>query len=76
MKEYSIFLLSVYVLGFPGSSGNTESACNAEDPGLIPGLGRSPEEASGYPLQYSCLENYIGRGTWQATVHGVAKSQT
>ena len=42
MKEYSIFLLSLYVLGFPGSSDNTESACNAEDPGLIPGLGRFP----------------------------------
>ena len=74
MKEYSVFLLSLYVLGFPGSSYNTESACNTEDPGFIPELGRSPEEANGYPLQYSCLENYKGTGTWQATVHGVAKS--
>ena len=44
--------------------------------GLIPGLGRSPGEGNGYPLQYSCLENLIDRGAWRATVHGVAKSQT
>ena len=42
-----------------------------ETPGLIPGLGRSPGEGSGYPLQYSCLENSMDRGAWQATVHGV-----
>ena len=44
--------------------------------GLIPGLGRSPGEGNGYPLQYSCLENLINRGAWQAMVHGVAKSWT
>ena len=49
MKEYSIFLLSLYVLGFPGSSANTESACNAEDPGLIPGLGRFPWRSEWLP---------------------------
>ena len=43
--------------------------------GSIPELGRSPEGGSGNPLQYSCLENPMDRGTWQATVHGVAKSQ-
>ena len=43
--------------GFPGSSAGKEPACNAEDPGLIPGLGRSPGEENGYPIQYSGLEN-------------------
>ena len=52
------------------------SACNAGDPGLIPGLGRSSGEGNGNPLQYSCLENPMDRGAWQATVHGVAKSWT
>ena len=42
----------------------------------IPGSGRSPGEGNGYPLQYSCLENPMDRGAWQATVHGVTKSQT
>ena len=53
-----------------------ESTCNAGDPGLIPGSGRSSGEGNGYPLQYSCLENSTDRGVWWATVHGVAKSQT
>ena len=44
------------------------------DAGLIPGLGRSPEEENGNPLQYSCLENSIGRGAWWATVRGVTES--
>ena len=52
------------------------SACNAGDPGSIPGLGRSPGEGNGNPLQYSCLENPTDRGAWWATVHGVAESQT
>ena len=102
-------------MGFPDSSIVKESACNAGDPGLIPGLGRSPGEGidyplqyfwaslvaqllriclqcgrpgfkpwvgkipgegKGYPLQYSGLENSMDKGTWQATVHGVAKSRT
>ena len=46
------------------------------DMGSIPGLGRSPREGNGYPLQYSCLENPMDRGAWQATAHGVAKNQT
>ena len=50
-----------------------ESACNAGDPGSIPGSGRSPGEGNGKPLQYSCLENPIDRGAWQAAVHGVAR---
>ena len=58
-----------------GSDGK-ESACNVGDPGSILGSGRSPGEGSGNPLQYSCLENPVDGGAWQATVHGVAKSQT
>ena len=44
--------------------------------GSIPGLGRSPGEGHGYPLKYSCLENPMGRGAWQAAVHRVVKSRT
>ena len=62
--------------GFPGSSDGKVSACNAGDLGSIPGLGRSPGEGHGNPLQYSCLENPMDRGAWWATVHRVAKSQT
>ena len=53
-----------------------ESTCIAGDPGSIPGSGRSPGEGNGNPLQYSCLENPMGGGAWQATAHGVVKSQT
>ena len=63
-------------LGFPCGSAGKESACNAGDLGLIPGLGSSSGEGNGYPLQYSCLENSMDRGTWRATVHSVAKSWT
>ena len=52
------------------------SAHNAGDPGLIPGLGRSPGEGNGNPFQYSCLENSMDGGAWWATVHEVKKSQT
>ena len=52
------------------------SAYNTGDLGSIPGLGRSPGEGNSNPLQYSCLENPMDRGAWQAKVHGVAKSQT
>ena len=62
--------------GFPIGSVHKESACNAGDLGSIPGSGRSPGEGNGNPLQYSCLENPMDRGTGQATVHGIAKSQT
>ena len=53
----------------PGGSDSKESACNAGDPGSIPG-GRSPGEGNGSPLQYSCLENLMGREAWQDMVHG------
>ena len=62
--------------GFPGVSDGKESACSVGNLGLIPGLGRSPGVGNGNPFQYSYLENKIDRGAWQATVHGVAKSQT
>ena len=62
-------------MGFPGGSDSKESACNAGDLGLIPGLGRSPEEGNDNPLQYSCLENSMDRGAWQAIVHEVAKNR-
>ena len=61
---------------FPGSSESKESASRAGDPGLIFGSGRFPGEGNVNPLQYSCLENPMDRGTWQATVHGVAESDT
>ena len=48
--------------GFPGGSAGKESACNAGDPGWIPGSGRSPGEGNGNPLQYSCLENPMDKG--------------
>ena len=61
---------------FPGGSDGKASAYNAGDPGSIPGLGRSSGEGNGNPIQYSCLENPMYRGTWRAAVHGVAESDT
>ena len=61
---------------FPGGSDGKASAYNARDAGSIPGSGRSPGEGNGNPRQYSCLENPMDGGAWQATVHGVAKSRT
>ena len=60
-------------MDFSWSSVSKESACNAGDLGLIPGLGRSPGEGNGNPLQYSCLENPTDRGAWQATIYRVAE---
>ena len=60
-------------MGFPGGSDGKESACNAGDPGLIPGSGRSPGEGNGNPLQYSSLENPMDSGACWATVHGGRK---
>ena len=56
-------------MGFPGGLVSTESTCNAGDLGLIPDLGRSPGEGNGNLLQYSCLENPMDRGAWQAAVY-------
>ena len=61
------------------ASGKKKSTCNAgaiEDGGLLPGSGRSPGGGHGNPLQYSCLENPMDRGTWQATVHRAAETDT
>ena len=68
-----VFAFGYNILGFLGGSAGKESVCNVGELGLIPGLRRSPGEGNGNPLQYSCLENPMDRGTWWATVHGVAK---
>ena len=62
-------------MGFPGDSEVKESASNAGDLGLIPGLGRSPGEGNGNPLQYSCLENPMDGGAWWSTVYGGTKKE-
>ena len=67
-------LLFPLIRDFPGGSDGKESAFNVGDTGLISGLGRSPGEGNGYPLQDSCLENSMDRGAWQATICGVTKS--
>ena len=61
---------------FPGGSEGKASAYNAGDLGSIFGLGRSPGEGNGNPLQHSCLENSTGRGTWWATVQGASRNRT
>ena len=66
----------MFGLGFPGGSHGKESACNAGDPGLIPGSGRSPGEGNDNYSSISCLENPMDSGAWRAAVHGVTKSQT
>ena len=80
IDKASLPLRSLYsskrAIGFPGGSDGKESTRSARDPGSIPGLGRSPGEGNSNPLQYSCLENPMDRGTWQAAVYGVAQSQT
>ena len=58
----------------PGGSDGKESACSMGDSGWIPRSGRSPGAGTGYPLQYSCLENSMERRAWRATVHGVTES--
>ena len=66
----------MYSMGFLGGSEGKESACHAEDPGSVPGSGRSRGEGNDYPLQYSCLENPMDSGAWRVTIHGVAESGT
>ena len=63
-------------VGFPDGSLVKNPPGNAGDMSLIPGLGRSPGEGNGNPLQYSCMGNPKDRGAWWATVHGVTKRQT
>ena len=77
MLSFEIYLYLTHTtitLGLPSGSDGKVSACNAGDQGSIPGLGRSPGEGNGNPLQYSCLENSMDGGAWWATVHGVAES--
>ena len=62
------------IMHFPGGSDGKESACNAGDLGLIPGLGRSPGEGNCYTLQYSGLDNSMDRGAWKAIAQGVTQS--
>ena len=68
--------MSTLIVSYAGGSDGKVSAYNVGDPGSILGLGRSPGEGNGNPLQYSCLENCMDGGAWWATVHGVAKSRT
>ena len=76
-KTPAVYICSMhYPIGFPGGSVGKECACNTGDPGSIPVLGRSPGEGNHDSLQYSFLENAMGRGAWWATVHSVTKSQT
>ena len=75
-KNWRCSLTSPFEQLEEGGSDGKESACNAGDLGSTPGSGRSSVEGIGYPLKYACLESSIDRGTWQDTVHGVAKDQT
>ena len=61
------------LFSFPGGSDSKVSACNAGDPGSMPGSGRSPGKGNGNPLQYSCLENLMDGEAWRATVHGLQR---
>ena len=70
MTEEVVWLSGISERGSPGGSDGKESACNAGDPGLIPGSRRSPGEGNGNPLQYSCLGNPMDREAWWTSVHG------
>ena len=78
IRKLTILILTgnLMILPFPGGSDGKASVYKAGDLGSIPGLGRSPGEGNGNPLQYYCLENHLDRGVWWATVHGVTKSWT
>ena len=71
-----INIQTLLYMGFLGDSVVKNPPANTGDAGLIPGLGRSPGEGNGNPLQYSCLGNPMDKGVWLITVHGVTKSQT
>ena len=75
--EYKAFSSSIWIQWrFPGGSDDTDSACFIGDPDSVSGAGRPPGEGNGNPFQHSCLENFMDRGAWWATVHGVAKNWT
>ena len=69
-------MIRMVICGLPGGSVVKNPSANAGDVSSVPKLERSPGEGNGNPLQYSCLENTMDRGTWRAPVHGMAKSQT
>ena len=73
---HSLLIRITHLVDFPVIKNPPGNAGDIRDAGSIPGSGRSPEVGSGNPLQYSCLENPMDRGAWQATVHGVTKSRT
>ena len=76
LAESNLNLIINDYISFKSASDSKACACTAGDLGSIPGLGRSPGEGNGNPLQYSCLENLMDRGAWKATGHGIAKSRT
>ena len=76
LHYYLTVIITIALCKVPCSSAGKESACNAEDLGVIPGLGRSPGEGNGNPVQYSCLENSMDRGAWRASICVVTKRWT
>ena len=82
MKQWNLYFMAWFwcfsftLCSLPCGPVVKVSACNVGDSGSIPGWGRSPRVGNGYPLQYSCLENFMDRGAWWTTVHGVPKSWT
>ena len=78
IKQSSLYCraCSHFLGGFPGGLDGKETACNAEDPGSVPGWENPLEKGMVNPLQHSCLENSTDRGSWPVTGHGVSKSQT
>ena len=72
-KQRLLISWHLLIWGFSHSSVGKESACSAGDVMSIPGSGRSPGEGNGNPLQYSCLQNLMDRGAWEATAHGVTR---
>ena len=76
MLKFKCISLSLFRIGFPGDSDGKAPASNVGGPGSIPGLGRSPREENGYPLQYCCLENSMAEEPGELMVPGVAKSWT
>ena len=75
LKSKEVMCFFLFKLKHSGSDGK-EFACNAGDSGSVPGWGRSPGEGNEYPLQYSCLENFLGKEAWQVIVHEISKCRT
>ena len=75
LKSKEVMCFFFFKLKYSGSD-HKEFACNAGDSGSVPGWGRSPGEGNEYPLQYSCLENFMDREAWQVIVHGISKCRT